>query len=84
MTIQTSLDWEEYRRGLVKNLHDLPYNHDLLQMLRNLDGMVTRLAQAEVEARRTRRDSTKTPEYQQLIAAIQTFEQFQMLAVLYR
>ena len=84
MTLQTSLNWQEYRRDLVKNLDDLPYNHDLWQMLRNLDGMVTRLAKAEVEARRTRRDSTKTPEYQQLIEAIQTFEQFQMLAVLYR
>lgn len=84
MTLQTSLDWQEYRRGLSESLSTLPYNHDLWRMLANLDGMVTRLAQAEVVARRTRRDSTKTPEYQQLIEAIQTFEQFQMLAVLYR
>ena len=53
-------------------------------MLYNIDKMVVRLAQAEIEARRMRRDSTKTEEYRAVVQAIENFEQYCMLATLLR
>jgi hypothetical protein len=84
MTLKTSLDWQDIRAELVKTVSALPYNRDLRHMLFNIDKMVVRLAQVEVEARRTRRDSTKSEEYRAVIAAIENFEQYCMLATLLR
>ena len=84
MTLKTSLDWQDRRSELVKTVRALPYNADLRRMLFNIDKMVVRLAQVEIEARRTRRDSTKTEEYRAVVQAIENFEQYCMLATLLR
>ena len=82
MIIASSMDWDQHRQILKDKIQSLPYNRDLRTLLKNIDVMVDDLSKAEVFARRHRRIVTSLPEVQQVNTAINTLEQWIMMAVL--
>ena len=82
--IKNSLEWSDNRLELLRTMHQLPYNRDLRQVLSNIDTMVSKLSMAEVPARRLHQDTSKLPELKQVNDAIETLEQWLMLAALMR
>jgi hypothetical protein len=82
--IKSSLEWEDKRAVLKQQIQTLPYNQQLRNMLRNIDGMITKLSNAEVNARRNRRDITKLSELQTVNDAIDILEKWIMMGAFYR
>jgi hypothetical protein len=84
--ITRALDWDNgpdnvrdyYRR----RIQTLPYNPEIRVMLRNIDGMVRDLSQAEVQARRNHRPIDQLSELQRVNSAIEQLEQWLILGTL--
>lgn len=80
--IKGSLDWNSRRVQLALQIGGLPYNVDLRRMLRNIDTMVDKLSQLEVEGRRTHNASKVEEQLEQVNGAIVTLEQWIVMAAL--
>lgn len=71
-----------YRVTLKQQISDMPYNPDLHHLLKNIDGMVAELSRREVDARRTKSSTAVREQLEKIKSAIQTLEQWIMMAAL--
>lgn len=62
----------------------LPYNRDLHKLLYNVDTMVDELSRMEVDARRTKQTGKVGEQLGKINSAIETVEQWIMMAQLLR
>lgn len=82
--IKSSLEWEDRRSVLKQQIQNLPYNRQLRTMLTNIDGMIAKLSNAEVIARRKHSDIQQSSELKAVNDAIDTLEKWIMMGVFYR
>ena len=82
MRIETATDWSAVANELMKSTRGVPHNPDLSKLLANIDDMVTKLSKAEVIARRMHQTVDSLPELKEVNEAIDTFEQWLMIAIL--
>ena len=82
--INNSLVWDTYRIKLKDKILDLPYNPDLIKLLKNIDGMIDTLSRLEVEARRTKNVGRCSEQLQKINGAVDTLEKWIMMAELLR
>lgn len=80
MKIETSLDYNKIHQKLKQQLHDLPYNPDLNQMLKNIDNMVNELSKIEVLARRTYKSNLTLEKVNEVNKAINHLEKLIVIA----
>lgn len=80
--IKTSLEWSAKRAELVDQMQNLDYNSDLRKMLRGIDGMVVELSRIEVDARRLKSSTKVNEQLQKVNSAINTVEQWIVMAIL--
>lgn len=80
--ITNSLQWESERLRLKTQILGLPYNADLRRILRNIDDMVVELSKIEVDARRTKSNTKVNGQLAKIETAINTLEQWLIMAAL--
>ena len=80
--IKNSLEWQAHRRDLAEKVRSVPYSPDLRRMLKNIDDLVTELSKIEVEARRTKSKTKVNIHLNKISEAINTLEQWTLLAAL--
>lgn len=82
--LRSSLDWNREREKYELQLKELPFNKDLIHMLRNIDMMVDDLSKAEVLARRKYKSISDVEELQKTNDAIATFEKWIIFSAMLR
>jgi len=80
--INTSLEWDARRTQLEEQMQRLDYNSDLKKMLRGIDSMVVELSKVEVDARRTKSNTKVNEQVARVNSAINSVEQWIMMAIL--
>ena len=80
--IKNSLEWQAQRRDLAEKVRSVPYSPDLRRMLKNIDDLVTELSKIEVDARRTKSNTKVNNHLSKISEAINTLEQWTLLAAL--
>lgn len=81
-TITNSLDWRTVESELNSQISRIGYNLDLVKMLHNIDSMVTKLSQLEVEARRTHKTQIVNDQLQKINDAIDRLEKLLLIGLL--
>jgi len=84
MTLQTATDWQSISDELREKVKKIGFNPDLNKMIKNIDTMVEHLSKLEVEARRTHKTTYIKPEVDKINQAIETVEQWLVMAILMR
>ena len=84
MTLQTATDWQSISDELKEKVKKIGFNPDLNKMIKNIDSMVEHLSKLEVEARRTHKNTYIKPEVDKINQAIETVEQWLVMAILMR
>ena len=82
--IQTALDWQKVYNKLrpqINQMRDNPkIKNDLIQMLDNVEKMVTELSKLEVDARRTKNITLVKPQLAKVNQAVDQLEKFILFA----
>ena len=82
MKIQNSLEWEKVRTELNSSVLKLPYDESVRRMIKNIDGMVSKLSKIEVEARRTKVAYYRDAQLVEINDAIAALNKILVLAIL--
>ena len=82
MQIKSSLDWSDAHTQLRNRLSNVPYNPDLVKMLRNIGETVAQLSRLEVDARRTQKYSYLEKQVDMINKSIDHFEKLLLIAEL--
>lgn len=82
MQIKSSLDWSDVHTQLRNRLSNVPYNPDLVKILRNIAESVAQLSRLEVDARRTQKYSYLDKQLEVINKSIDHFEKLLLIAEL--
>ena len=82
MQIKSSLDWSNAHTQLRNRLSNVPYNPDLVKMLRNIGETVAQLSRLEVDARRTQKYSYLEKQVDMINKSIDHLEKLLLIAEL--
>ena len=82
MQIKSSLDWSDVHTQLRNRLSNVPYNPDLVKILRNIGETVAQLSRLEVDARRTQKYSYLEKQVDMINKSIDHLEKLLLIAEL--
>jgi hypothetical protein len=82
MQIKSSLDWSDVHTQLRNRLSNVPYNPDLVKILRNIGETVSQLSRLEVDARRTQKYSYLEKQVDMINKSIDHLEKLLLIAEL--
>jgi hypothetical protein len=82
MKIKNSLEWQTVWSELNEQMHKLPYDTSIRQMLKNIDSMVDDLSRTEVEARRTKVTYYRDEKLSKVNEAIESLDKIIIIGIL--
>ena len=82
MQIKSSLDWSDVHTQLRNRLSNVPYNPDLVKILRNIGETVSQVSRLEVDARRTQKYSYLEKQVDMINKSIDHLEKLLLIAEL--